>query len=571
MSTGAIRAGGAFIEIFAQDKTSKGMQAVEQRLRAFSLTIGAIGASLTAAAGTALGGFGAALKQFSDFGSEIADSIGRTSLSSNLTQALKMQAEESGASLANVERTVARLQRTIGDAAKGNETASKQFERLGLSVSDLQRMSPDEQFLAVVEAISRITDPALRANAAFDVLGRGAASLMSIIAGGSEPIRRFQEELGRMGLLLTDDDVRMADELGDAWGRLTATLGAAVRQVGAALAPAMLKLVEAAQAAATGIATVVQNNRGLVVGAAIATVAVGGLGLALTAVGAAGLFASGVMAGFGTIVTITGAVLGAILSPIGLIIGSVALLTAGLIGLGAYILFTSETGKAGFNALWSVASQTLGGIFEAIKNGKWDLAMKVAMAGVGLAFETVVAGMMNTWAEFQRKFFESLTAIADKLSAFLKVAGKGLGVFGLDITSDAGKDLGALSRSLRELGNKSADAIERNAAKRLAEAQAALDAAIKEAEGPRDWAGIASKAAMAAGAPFGGAGGGLVTGAAASARGTFSGAAAGLLGRAGAAAPIVTAIEAVGDKIEDAVDELEEIAANTRDLGVVFT
>jgi hypothetical protein len=60
---------------------------------------------------------------------------------------------------------------TLSAALGGNEEAIASFERLGLSVADLQKMSPDARFRAVAEAIAKIPDPADRAAASMRMFG----------------------------------------------------------------------------------------------------------------------------------------------------------------------------------------------------------------------------------------------------------------------------------------------------------------------------------------------------------------------------------------------------------------
>lgn len=399
MSSSAIRAGKAFLEFFAEDKTKAGFDAVKQRLQSFAGYIGGFGAALTAASGVALGGLGTALMSFSEFAGNISDAANRTGLGTEMLQVLGFEAERTGAKLTDVESAAKTMNKTIGAAANGNAKAQKSLAALGLSSAQLLKLSPDERFTAIAQAISQISDPSLRSAAAMKVFGNSANNIMEILMGGADGIRSATRELQASGLILSQTDLDNEGRFGDAWHKLGATVSAAWRLVGAAVAPIAADLLEILQEWVTWLTQVADSHRGLVRSLAIGAVIIGAVGMALVTVAGIAMGFSVVIGAIPTIVAGVGAAfafmaaaVGFLLSPVGMAIAAITALVA-LLPLFAYVVDANFFDGKGlqfimdmFRAVWRVGTQTVGGIFDALANGNWGLAGQILMAGLNVAF-----------------------------------------------------------------------------------------------------------------------------------------------------------------------------------------
>src|SRR5690606_7203985 len=137
--------------------------------------------------------------------------------------------------------------------------------KLGLSVSDLAGLSPDQQFAAIADKIAAIKDPAMRTAAAMDVFGKSGADLIPMMAGGAAGIEQLRQRARDLGLTMSTADANAAAAFNDALGELWSTVKAAGNAIGASLAPVLTNL---ATQLAEGIGTVskwISENRGLVV------------------------------------------------------------------------------------------------------------------------------------------------------------------------------------------------------------------------------------------------------------------------------------------------------------------
>lgn len=363
----SIKAGEAFIEVTAKDNLNVGLGKAAVKLRKFGETVQKIGTSLTAIAGAGLAGFGVALKQFADFGSEINDFSARTGVSTDWAQSLRAGAELGGASMQDLENGIRKMQKQL---AKSGE---------------LSGMNPVEQFLEIANRISKIEDPTKRAAAAMEAFGKSGTKLLPMMEVGAAGLRRQLEAMKASGLILAPEDVKNADELGDSWDMLKMSVAGVVRLVGASLAPAVIKLVEAMSGAVQIAARWVNENRGLVKGLALATVVLGGLGGVLLFVAAASAIASAALWSVAVTGGAISTVLGVVFSPIGLAI-------AGVIALTAAFLYLSD----GVN----VFGQSLEGIFNALASGRWEIAAIIPGQAMLLAFETAWANIKLGFIDF---------------------------------------------------------------------------------------------------------------------------------------------------------------------------
>jgi hypothetical protein len=415
-STNAIRAGRAFVELFADDsKLVRGLKAAQKKLQAFGASIRNIGLKMAAIGSAVLAPLLGAAKVFSTVGDSIAKMAKRTGFSVETLSGLAFAASQSGSSIEDLEKGVRRMQRTIVDAATGMASAKEALEMLGLTAEDLQQLSPEEQFRLIADRLAGIQDPTTKAALAMEIFGRAGTQLLPMLAEGAKGIDRLVAEARRLGLVMSKEDAEAAEKLNDAVDKLGRTLKMGVFRVGAALAPVLTRLGEKFATITARVGAWVDRNRGLVVSVAkvAACVVAGGVAMIVLGTVISGLGKGiGVLRiafiGFGLALKISIAVLGAILSPIGLVIAAVATLGAGIL----YV--TGAGGKAlswlgeKFGQLAEFARASFQGIGDALAAGDIGLAAKILWLSLKLAWEKGTNALESLWIGFKDKFFSIL-------------------------------------------------------------------------------------------------------------------------------------------------------------------
>jgi hypothetical protein len=95
----------------------------------------------------------------------------------------------------------------ISDATIGAGQAVDALERLGLSAEELKRMSPEESFLRVADAIRQVQNSADQIRMTDELFGDAGVQLLPMLKQGKRGIVELQEEAVALGVAFGDDAV----------------------------------------------------------------------------------------------------------------------------------------------------------------------------------------------------------------------------------------------------------------------------------------------------------------------------------------------------------------------------
>jgi len=407
-----IRAGRAFVELFADDsKLVRGLRRAEKRLKAFGDRIRNLGLKVMGLGTAMIAPMLGAAKAFSTMGDHVAKMAKRTGLSVEALSEMNFVASQTGTSLEAMETGFRRMQRSIYDAGRGLSTQTDALSDLGLKYKDLAGLAPEEQFKILAEAISRVEDPTRKAALAQALFGRAGTQLLPMFAQGAKGIEALQEEARRLGLTMSAEDAKAAEDFTDALDKLWKVVKMGVFRVGAALAPVLQQLTDTITGVATKISAWIDQNRQLIVTVMKVAVAILAGGVVLAALGT---IISGLGSALGALITIVTGVAGAfnllagviafLLSPIGLVIAAVA-------ALGTYLVYaTGIGGKAltwlgeKFNVLKEDALTAYQGIADALAAGDISLAARILWLTLKMEWTRGINFLEKVWLNF-RNFF----------------------------------------------------------------------------------------------------------------------------------------------------------------------
>ncbi len=421
--TGAIRAGRAFVELFAEDTAlRKGLAKASARLRSWGASVAKIGA-MVGAAGTAITApILGALNVFSDAGSSLNDMSQRTGIAVDALSELKWAAELSGTSLETLEGGVKGMQKMLSDAGKGGQTAVDTLAELGLTVEQLQGLSPDAQLSLMASSIASISDPAQKAAAAMKSFGGSGQQLVPLLSAGAEGIEAMRAEARALGITMSGEDARAAGEFANALNRLKAQFRQIALEVGSSVAPMLTEFLDKMKLAGRAAIDWMRDNKPIVklafgIGTALmaAGAALVGVGLSLSLVGGAftGLVAivSGLTAAVGAAV----AAFKFLLTPIGAAV------------LGFTTVISAVTGCTAATLKWASAldriKSTWPAIAEAIRDGDLETAYQIAFQGLKVAWMELVKGLRDTWSELSQDVMEIASAAKGILTLDMSGAG----------------------------------------------------------------------------------------------------------------------------------------------------
>jgi hypothetical protein len=415
-----VKAGRAWWEITAEDKASKVIEAVSERLESIGRTTMVAGAAIAAAGAAIVGPVLAAAQSWSDYAGDLEDASIRTGLSVESLSTLQLAAEEGGASAEALTKGLIGVAKFADAVGKGSKEATAALDQMGLSASTFLAASPDERVKLLADGIARIPDPSKRATTAMKAFGKAGIELLPMLAQGGAGIAAMQQQFADLGLAVPSKDIGMFAAWGDAMAVIGKQLKRIWQEFGAALIEAVTPFVPVITSALAAAIEFAQNNRGLIkivlaVGAALVTVgtAVFGVGAALAAAGAIISGIGSALIAIGPIVAAISAAFTFLAGPVGLAILAVAAVISVVTALGVAFVQLTDTGARAWSALtkgimgvWQRFKEVIGGIADALLAGEWGLAVDIAWAGVMLVFEhnvaavySIVAGMISGVAD----------------------------------------------------------------------------------------------------------------------------------------------------------------------------
>lgn len=279
----SIRAGRAFVEIFADDsRLDRGLNRAQQRLENFGRAAFAVGASVAAA-------MGLATAKFASFGDQLDKMSARTGIAVESLSELKFAAEQNGASLDELGAAVLRMNRRLGRITAGQGTSAQveAMNALGLSAERLERLNPEQRLFAIADAMAAMADPAEAAGLAQRAFGTQVDRILPLLLQGSDGMKQYMAEARALGLTLTDVQRQAAAEFTDEMNRMQQAAGEVAVEVGDSLVPVLRPFLQDLKNLAIRTANWIEENEHVVQNLAMIAgglLAVGGSALVLSQV-----------------------------------------------------------------------------------------------------------------------------------------------------------------------------------------------------------------------------------------------------------------------------------------------
>lgn len=403
MAAKDVRAGGAFVEFSLRRKgLERSLREIGSRLKKFGGQVRQIGAGLAAAGAGITAPFTASLAIFRKYGDALDKTSKRTGVAVSSLAELQFAAEQSGSNLETFEKGLKTAQRSIYDLGRGLSTQTDAFAELGLTFKDLDGLSPEDQFTLITDKLAGIEDPSKQAALSMVLLGRAGQQLVPLIKESGKGVDELRQQFRDLTGGIDDEAAASAAKFGDTLNALKTQLKIVAFNIGGALAPALTSIVEKTQPILRAVIDWVKENGKLIATVATVGAAIGALGVAFIGIGTAIGIAGFAIASFG-------AVLSAVLSPIGLLVAAIG--AAGV----AFVKFTDTGGAAvdyirsKFGELFKVVQATLGGIRDAFAAGDIALAAEILWTSLKLVFFLGTQDLIKKAIEIKKGFLVALT------------------------------------------------------------------------------------------------------------------------------------------------------------------
>jgi hypothetical protein len=400
-NAGQIRAGKAFVEAGWNDSALvKGLKATGQKLKAWGSSIRNVGLAVSGMAAAVTAPLAALAYKATESGSELYFASQRTGIAVEALSELKYVADQNGASFEDLQTGLKKMSKFVVAAAEGTGTATEALDLMGLSIEQLNNASPEKRFNMIADGISRIQDPTVQAAVAMEAFGKNGVQLIPMLQDGAAGIAKWRDHARELGLTTSGQSAKSAVEFRVVLKDLQAVLAKIGSTVGQAVIPVLKRKVELITGIVVkGLAWAKANKDVITTIFKIASL-VGIAGAALVVLGTIVSTVGSALGAMATVFVAIASAVGFLLSPIGLVIAAV-------VGLAAYFLFMTESGRAvqtylgsAFKTLAGDVSSAFGGISNAIAAGDWTLAAEIAWTALRLVFQRGVNALADIWNSF---------------------------------------------------------------------------------------------------------------------------------------------------------------------------
>lgn len=219
-----------------KDKAQKTAGSIKNSFKA--VTGSALFGGVAIAATAAFAGVTAAVARAIDKGGELNDMMLRTGASGKGLVILQKAFENAGLAASQVPQALNKMQKALAGVNEEGEPTNKAFQKLGLSIEELQKLDPVDAFRKTAQAIASIPDPARRAAAAMEIFGRAGGEMLAVM---NDPgaYAQAREQVGSLAEMLPG----VAGEF-DTAGDAMASWTTKVEQLGTRIAITLLPSLE---------------------------------------------------------------------------------------------------------------------------------------------------------------------------------------------------------------------------------------------------------------------------------------------------------------------------------------
>lgn len=199
-----------------------------------------IGASLaTAAAGAAY-----AIKGAIDEMDQISKTAQKIGTTTEALSALQYAAKLSDVSVGQLQAGMTRLVRAQAEAARGTERYVDLFGAIGVAAvnTDGTLRNSADVMTDLADVFASLPDGATKTALAVELLGRSGADLIPLLNGGAAGLAEMRIEAERLGLVISGEAGRAAEEFNDNITRMSSAVRGAAIEAGAQLLPVLSDL-----------------------------------------------------------------------------------------------------------------------------------------------------------------------------------------------------------------------------------------------------------------------------------------------------------------------------------------
>jgi hypothetical protein len=242
-------------DIRAEDKTAGAFKSVKSKLGSLTGPLFNVKTALAGVLGAA--GVGAVAGNIMQTADKMHKLNLRLGVSTESLSQMKHAAELSGIGFDTLTMAMQRSTRRIAEAAQDTGEAKDALAELGMDAGQLNQMKPDEQILAIADAMAEVPGQADKVRLAMKLFDSEGVAMLQMLAAGRDGITEMMQEADFLGQTLSQTAAEDIAAAGDAITRMKVSMGGVVKTILEEMAPAIIDIAD-------GIAYWVAENRDLI-------------------------------------------------------------------------------------------------------------------------------------------------------------------------------------------------------------------------------------------------------------------------------------------------------------------
>lgn len=211
-------------------------------------TAAKVGAGAITAATAALAAGGAAFVKSSNEVAQYGDNVDKMSqklgLSTKSYQEWDYVMQLAGTDMGSMTTGLKTLTNKLDDAKNGSDEARGMFEKLGISMEDINTMSREDLFAKTIEGFQGMADSTDRAALANDLFGKSGQNLAPLFNQSAEATKGLIEQANQYGMIMSKDAVKASADFEDALTRMQSTMTGAKNALIAEFLPSLTSMMD---------------------------------------------------------------------------------------------------------------------------------------------------------------------------------------------------------------------------------------------------------------------------------------------------------------------------------------
>lgn len=177
-------------------------------------------------------------------GDDVAKTADKLGVGIEALQELRYAAERSGVPIATFDSSMGAFVKRLGEAKEGTGPAADAIKKLGLNVSDLLEMKPEDALGEIAEKLKDVENPAERAAIVSDLFSRAGLGLINMLKDGKKGLDDYADAARDTGYVLSEETARDAEKFQDRLLDAQLTVKGLKNVIGAEFMPVVQRAME---------------------------------------------------------------------------------------------------------------------------------------------------------------------------------------------------------------------------------------------------------------------------------------------------------------------------------------